>query len=243
MENIFSYTTTINSHDTDINGLVRPSCVLKYMQEAANYQTMLSKPSTDELREQGRFFVTSKLSMTIHQPLYAREQIKVSTWGCESKGAVFNRGHKIERDGELCAQMASAWALLDSETGSIVRVSEVNFDFGCEPPAQPTLPLKVKIPHEIPLYLLGERTVRYPDVDINSHMNNTVYADMLFGFLQDCTEKQVSALSINYLHEAPLGQTFKVYGNSFADLSYFRTILSDGKIGVEAEFRYSPLPE
>lgn len=55
----------------------------------------------------------------------------------------------------------------------------------------------------------------YPDVDMNRHMNNTVYIDMLYGFAGVDEDKQLRSASINYLHEAPLGTTFKVYGNSF----------------------------
>ena len=243
MNHYYTYHTIINSHDTDANGIVKPSAVLKYMQEAANLQLSVSKPSSDDLRADNRYFVASKISFTIYQTLYSWDEVDVSTWGCESKGAIFNRCSKIERNGELCAALSSSWALLDAENGAILRVSDVSFDFGTEPALQPELPLKVRIPKELPLHLVGERTVMYTDVDLNRHMNNTVYPDMLFGFVGDHADKQVRSVSINYLHEAPDGVTFKVYENSFADLSYFRTVLPDGSIGVEAEFRYTPLEQ
>lgn len=243
MDNRYTYHTIINSHDADLNGIVRPSAVLKYMQEAANLQLSVSKPSSDDLRAAGRYFVASKISFTIHQSLYSWDEIDVSTWGCESRGATFNRCSKIERKGELCASLSSAWALLDAENGAILRVSDVTFDFGTERALTPEIPLKVRIPKELPLHLFGERTVMYPDVDMNRHMNNTVYIDMLYGFAGVDEDKQLRSASINYLHEAPLGTTFKVYGNSFADMSYFRTVLPDGTVGVEAEFKYEPLCE
>lgn len=240
METEYSYTTVINSHDCDAAGFVRTSCILKYLQEAANYQTEYSHPSTDELRAQGRYFVATKLSLTVHEPLYAWDEIRVSTWACPSRGATFNRCSKIERAGEVCATLVSAWALLDT-AGEILRVSDVEFDFGIGQPLRPELPLKVRIPQEIPLFLLGEHTVRYPETDINRHMNNTVYADMLHGYLKDCTARRVTAFSINYLHEAPIDSAFKIYGNAFADIGYFRTVFADGRTGVEAQFTYVPI--
>lgn len=237
MDNKYSYTTVINSHDTDAAGIVRTSCLLKYMQEAANYQTAYSHPSAHELREMGRHFVVTKLSLTVHTPLYAWDEITVSTWACPSKGATFNRCAQIERDGQVCATLTSAWALLDANTESIVRVNDVEFDFGCDEPIPQELPLKVRIPQEIPLRLLGEHTVRYRDIDVNGHMNNTVYADILYGFLKNCTEQRITALSVNFLNEAPFASTFKVYGNDFSSICYFRTVLPDGSVGVEAEAR------
>ncbi len=243
MKNEYSYTTIVNSHDTDIYGIVRPSCLLKYLQEAANYQIAYSHPSSEDLRAEGRHFVTSKLSLTVHEPLNAWDQIRVTTWACPSRGATFNRSSVIERDGQICATLASAWALLDATDNSIVRVSDVDFDFGVKAPVQPKLSLKVRIPREIPLYLIGEHTVGYADVDLNRHMNNTVYADVLYGHLKesDYADCRIAALSINYLHEAPFGSSFKIYSNSFAGLSYFRTVLADGNVGVEALFRFVPL--
>lgn len=79
MDNRYTYHTIINSHDADLNGIVRPSAVLKYMQEAANLQLSVSKPSSDDLRAAGRYFVASKISFTIHQSLYSWDEIDVST--------------------------------------------------------------------------------------------------------------------------------------------------------------------
>ncbi len=234
MENIYTYNTVVDTHDTDGAGLARPSALLKYIQEAANIQTALSTPSAEDLRDDGRYFVVTKLNLAVKEPLFPRDEITVSTWACPSKGVTFNRCGMIERDGQICATLTSAWALIDSVNGGFVRVSDVAFDFGEWESLPPSIPLKIRIPDEIPMRLLGEYTVSYRDTDVNGHMNNTVYADVLFGYLPDYVNKRLTDITINYLKEAPLGACFKIYGNEFSDICYFRTVLQDGSIGAEA---------
>ena len=238
MENRYSYKTVVDTHDADCAGYARPSALLKYIQEAANIQTSLSKPSAAGLRDEGKYFVVTKLVLSVKEPLYARDDITVSTWACPSKGVTFNRCGMIERDGEVCATLSSAWALIDSVKGGFVRVNDVSFDFGEREALPLSRPLKLRIPDEAEMRLLGEYTVSYRDTDVNGHMNNTVYADVLFSFIPDCMHKRLTALTINYLHEAPYGRSFKVYGAILPDSCYFRTILPSGEIGVEAYMEY-----
>ena len=48
--------------------------------------------------------------------------------------------------------------------------------------------------------------------------------------------KRVVNMAISYLHEAPLGQTLKVYSSKEDDGAfYIRTLLSDGSVNVEAQ--------
>lgn len=241
MENIYTYKTVVDTHDTDRAGYARPSALLKYIQEAANIQTSLSTPSARELREDGRYFVVTKLNLSVKEPLFPRDGITVSTWACPSKGATFNRCGMIEREGEVCATLTSAWALIDSVNGGFVRVSDVDFDFGEREPIPPSIPLKLRIPDEIPMRLLGEYTVSYRDTDVNGHMNNTVYADVLYSFLPRCTARTLTDMTVNYIREAPYGTAFKVYGNDVSDTCYFRTVLPSGEVGVEAIVRFKDI--
>ena len=51
----------------------------------------------------------------------------------------------------------------------------------------------------------------YSDVDINLHMNNTYYPDMLWGLIPDIQEKEVTSVNLRYQKEAPLGGEITIY--------------------------------
>ena len=68
------------------------------------------------------------------------------------------------------------WALLDLNTLELCRVGAVELHYGSDEPL--AISTRFRLP-AVPLEEVGTRTVRYSDVDVNNHMNNTRYPDML----------------------------------------------------------------
>jgi acyl-ACP thioesterase len=83
--------------------------------------------------------------------------------------------------------------------------------------------------------LVGEYTVTYRDTDVNGHMNNTNYADILCGCIPNMKQLRVKSIGINYSSEAVLNEELKIYMSKIDGKFYFRTIRSDGKTNIEAE--------
>jgi len=224
----------INSHDCDENGIVRASLVLRYMQETANRQLLRLGPTNDELRGRGVAFLLSRINMNLYRTLYAYEEIEVSSWACESRGVSFNRCYRITRGGEIIAEAASVWGLIGIEDHRICRVDEIELGFTTDEPLSLDAPKRVHIPRDLPLSLVGERLIVYSDLDVNRHMNNTNYPDMLCDYIPDMNQKRVTSMSISFAGEAKQGETLKVYMHENDGLHHFRTLRSDGSTNVEA---------
>ncbi|MBQ8175186.1 MAG: hypothetical protein IJ009_07285 [Clostridia bacterium] len=237
---IFRETFKVNSHSCDYNGIVRPGAVITYLQEAANLQLETYGPSDAEMREQGQFFVLSRLGMALSSPIRAYETLTAETWSAPSRGFSFLRCHRLLRGGEVICEACSVWALLGLEDKHPLRVDAYRPNFDDEPLSAFGMPDRVRV-DAARLSEVGKHTVRYVDTDRNQHMNNTVYADMLSGFL-DLHGVYVSRLSINYFHEAPIGMTLSVF-HAYANdgLHVFRTLREDGETNVEAAFTLADL--
>ncbi len=227
---------TINSHETDANGVLRPSALLRYMQEAANLQMHVFGPDMRSLvTEQNKTFVVSRLAVNVYADLFAWDEIEVTTWANPSPGAAFRRSTQARRDGVIVAEMISVFALVDLKTGRLCRTSDLKFGFDTDDSVLDIdEPESFRIPSDVEAALLGEHTVRYADVDYNMHMNNTVYPDVLCGFLPEMEKKRVLSFAIHYMHEAKPHETFKVYVGSDEDNYYVKTTLPGGAVGVEA---------
>jgi len=228
----------VNSHDVDACGVLRPSAMLKYMQESANLQCMQDGPSNDELRARGYGFVVSRMSVSVYEQLGAYDEISVASWPCESKGFTFVRCYEVRKGDMLIAEAYSTWALLNLNTRRPCRVTEIAEGYltgEFEPVVELDTPARIKMPDNSDMALCGEYTVSYRDIDVNRHMNNTVYLDLICGFLP-MEKKKVISFLISYQNEAPLGETLKIYTSSAEEGTYFiRTVRGDGKINVEAE--------
>lgn len=222
-------------HDLDINGIASASAVMRRMEEAAGRQYAAAGMPLGEMRNNNRVFILSKTCLSLYRPLYENDLIGVQTWAAESKGYSFNRCGRILRKDEIIAEWIAVFALIDPRDRRLLRVEDNPPPVETEEMLELDIPRRVLIPADLPMALRGEHTVSYADCDRNFHMNNTVYADLLCGFLPEMRERRVISLLINFLREAPLGTSFKVYHGENDGSHCFRTVLEDGKKGVEAQ--------
>lgn len=224
----------INTHDCDTEGYVRASLVQRYMQETANMQMKHDGPSNEELRDMNMAFLLSRINVNIYSPLFANDEIDVTSWGCESRGASFNRCYQIKRENEIVAEASSVWGLIGITDHRIVRVGEVEMHFGIDEPLEMDAP-RIRIPRDLELTFAGERPIVYSDLDRNHHMNNTNYPDMFCDFIPEMAGKRVTSMGISYVHEAPLGEILKVYTAKSNGVWHIRTVRSsDGLVNSEA---------
>lgn len=235
---VYTHRYTVKWHDTDANREVRPSKILMYMQETGNLQLEAYKKPLDELRDQdGLAFILSRISVQIMKPLHAYDQIEVETWVSESRGFSFNRYFRMRRGEEIIAEAASVWALVDIRDKHLVRAEEFLVPAPVDLPLQPDLPRRVHFSPAMPLTEVGERTIRYADIDYNGHMNNTNYPDMLCDFLPDVLQTRVTGFVLSYLHEGTFGHTLRVLRTETEGGYLFRTVDADGTVCLEAYVR------
>ena len=243
----------VSPHDTDICDVVRPSPLLRYFQEAAVRQFRMCGMPIETLRQQDKGFLVSRLGVRVYHPLHAYDEIEVSTWPCDSKLSSFNRCGRITRKGEVVAELTSVWALLCLSEKRLLRTTDLPLPFGNAEQLDIGLPSRLRIPAscEERLCEVGNCRVQYADVDVNRHMNNTNYPDMLFNVLPDPEQGRVLSFSISFLSEAPLGENVRILralddvpgtlavepGETGRQQTYFfRTKKENGTTGVEAAF-------
>lgn len=223
----------VGFHDTNARGELSPAAALRYMQETAYLQLHKLGPTPKELTESGRGFVLSRIALSFYRPIRAYEEIEVQSWTCESKGYSFNRCYRIIKDGVIAAEGSSVWALIDLGRRRPIKTADFTYNFECDEPLELDVPKSIKMPES--LRLVGEYTVAYSDTDTNLHMTNTRYPSLICDFIPDIKGKRVSNIAINFLGEAALGSTLKVYFAKYDDVAYVRTLGEDGTKNIEAE--------
>ena len=229
----------VNSHDEDCLGGIRPSAILRYMQECANLQLYHTGYSYKDLYDSGKAFILSRINASIYADLHPHEKIRAESWLSDCHGVVFNRLYKLFRGDDLVAEAASVWGLIGVEDKKIHRVTEIDTAVHSDDDTVDIDLPRRTVRRDAEFTLCGERTVYYADCDINGHMNNTVYADMLFSFTPEVKQKKncrVVSLNISYLSEAPLHEELKIYTAETDGIRCFRTVKSNGQINAEAEF-------
>ncbi|MCQ2456649.1 MAG: thioesterase [Clostridia bacterium] len=228
---------TLGTAETDINDIASPSVFLRYMQDAANRQMAEFGPSYESLLGEGKSFLISRVSLRIPSVLRAHDEFESSSHAVPSKGASFERYCRISRDGETVAESAAVWALVDVKSGSILRVRDVDSDYGAEPFPDGFSPERFRIPDGI-LTNVGEHVVGYADADHNGHMNNAKYPDILCSFVGSMKNRRVHKMDLRFVTEAPIGEKLSVFAGESDGFTYVRTVRQDGRVNAEARITF-----
>ncbi len=235
----FIYNTEVSSHDIDINGNAKPSSVLRYLQNAANKNFSEMGPSYNELIDNNLSFVVSRSAIKIYKTLKEDEKLTVETWATKNSGVIFPRSYRIKTGDEIAVESVMQWALINTKDKSFVKGSEFDVSvYGTDEVLELDMPKRFNIPKDLPLNPVGEKEVRYSDIDKNLHMNNTIYPNVLFDFIPNRENLFMSSLLINFVSEAPYGKNIEIYmseGEKEEDgiKYYFRTVI-EGKTNIEA---------
>lgn len=204
--------TRVFSYQTDLNSILKPSSALRFFQEIANEHCIFFNMDFQSLYEKDMMFLLIAVSVDFYKMPALNDEITLQTWSRGVKGIQFERPSRIiDKNGEVLAVASSKWILANTNTRKLLRPKE--FDFFNIPSYDLGYDLrdkKIIMPPD--LEYVGDRVVRYSDIDYNGHVNNSVYADFTLDFIpDDITNKRVSKLDIYFHSEALLGDKVKMY--------------------------------
>lgn len=202
----------VSSHDTDYNNYIRPSLLQRYLIETADHQMRDRRPTYYELFQDGKAFILTRISIEIYGQIKKYDHLDVQTWRCPEKGATFTRCFQVLCEGEVMVKGYSVWAVVNHATGRLCKTSEVDIsNYETEEPHEMNIPDRFRLPKDLEFVHVGDKTVFRSETDINRHMNNTYYADMLWNFIPDIEHKAVTSVNLRYQKEAPLGEKIQIF--------------------------------
>lgn len=231
-------------HDTDKNGFIYPSRLFVYLQETAHMHIASVGSSSESMHEKdGEGFWLTRICLDMTGEIHAYDEIEVETWASsDSRRFSFNRCFRVLKNGEVVCNAYSVWVLMRLSDMKPISVKDWHTEITHEDPVKPNAPIHARIPAETELRKVGERTILYSDIDINGHMNNTRYPNIIFDSLP--THGKLSELTISYMHEATEGEKLTLMCGSDADgVFYVRSLREDGNTNIEARVKMLPVEE
>lgn len=193
------------SYDLAGSGFVRPSAVLRRLQQIAREDLLSFGVSYQDMRDQNQAFVVSRMALSFERPLQGEVPVSLSTAANPAHGATFPRSFLIEDESGVLVRANSQWALLDFEKRSLLRASSFQWELPAFPDLSAGLPCErlAKPKDEVPVYSDIRRV--YPSMlDQNCHLNNCNYADLATDLLPYGIG-EVKELQIAFQHEAKVG--------------------------------------
>jgi len=212
---IYSQKFAIGSFDSDWHGNAKLTSICNYLQEIAGNHVDRIGQGLEDLNENNHAWVLSRLRIKIIRPAKWKESIRIETFPTGIKGLFGARDFRIfDADNKVIALASSNWLVVDVNSHRPIRPHEVvkNMPLGNYPEVFEK-ELGKLAPLSQDAELIEEIKVHYSDIDINRHVNNVKYLKWLIDALpiETLTEKPVSELEINFLHELKLGEQIQIF--------------------------------
>ncbi len=207
MQSVYEWSFTIDSYMVDENRRLRPSFQLKLQQEVGERHFASTGLGYAALYEQGLVFVLTRLSTRILRAPMMDERVTLQTWHRGAKGAQFFRCYRfVSETGESLIESVSAFSLVDPVEHKLLRPSAFDkFDVPEVGDTLPHCPDPARIRCE-GLTEVATHRVRWSQIDVNRHLNNTEYANLLCDYAPGgMTGKRVTGMELCYHHEAKEG--------------------------------------
>ena len=229
-EKVFSVTDNMCGQNT----YMKPSGVLDVLQSIAGEHANLLGIGFDDVIKKNLCYIIARNKYDMLKPIKRFTNIRVKTWPATPAKIDLDRYYEIyDADtNELLLTGVSKWLLIDITTRRIARTSNVEFPND----------IYEKVLYEsfdklrfdgISFEESYDFVVRFSDLDLNNHMNNTKYAEAL---VYD-QEKVVNHFEINYISEVVRGDILNIYYQKDNNEAKFQGITND-KVSFTAYYTY-----
>ena len=191
----------------------------------------------DVTMSQGLLWVFCRVYVRFHKAPEYLSNATFKTWPGARKAFLFPRFGKLQNEkGEVLAELSSIWALIHEDTRKLEmrpNLGDVDQTTGDE------IPLPGKVVAK-PCTLKSRRRIEYSDLDLNGHMNNVRYIELLLNLHEPrfYEEKMITELLIQYETEIKPEEVVEVLADE--DITYVRGVVGD-RVCFEANLTYGPV--
>lgn len=211
----------------DHRGAVRLSWLLAAAQQASMEHCTAAGIGDSYFRDKGLVFLLAKLSLDIPQMPMGGQELALFTQPNLPYRAQYRRITNFSAPGgTLLAAMDARWVLVDIHSRKLLRKlpDGVEFPFLA---AEELPDLRPLCPGE--LTPCEQVTVRFSMLDVNGHMNNAVYGDLVCNVLEPqlMTDRRLRKVEVFYHREARLGDVIALATHLADDRFFIRGTIGD----------------
>jgi acyl-ACP thioesterase len=208
------YEYHINSYFTDLKKQISIPALFYLLQESAIVHAENHNFGWTTMSENNLFWALSRIKVQIDELPAWEDSIFVETWSKGPDTIMANRDFEVySSNGTKILSATSAWLMLDTKTRKPQRIALMLDKFPARYERSALNVRLEKLPqHNIRTGNYPVNTVYYSAIDINGHVNNTLYIQWVIdAFPVDyILSHDVCDIEVNYLQEAMLNQQYYV---------------------------------
>ena len=220
---IYEKKVLIRSEQVDMTRRLRMSDLFRLLEEASIAHTEQLGCTRDKTLDRGLLWIITRQTVEIDELPAYDDEIIVRSWQGEMQHVFFPRFYEIERAGEILVKGQALWMLMKEDDRSMVMPEDYDISIPGRPDADDMVLPAIVIPKDAEEKASHRLPTRFSQIDINGHMNNTRYFDVIDDLLWgDGDPSSVPhAVLANYLSELRLGDDYSLNCYKKDDALYF----------------------
>lgn len=211
--NFYTETATVLNADADFRSLLKPSALLRYVEQVSADHARTFGMTDQFFKDHGVAFLVGKQALKFDRVPQRAEKLTLLTRAEASRrGSVKRITTVTDAEGKQVAMVDCRWIVVSLAEGRILREPGWTVEGFWNETVEGELLLQLHKCRE-GLTSAGEWTVRYSQCDLNGHLNNAFYLDLVCDALplEVVRKGPVTFASINYHREIPMGETVEVF--------------------------------
>ncbi len=202
----------VATFEVDAQSEMKLSTMLRICQETSEKHLSTLGVGYEKLKADGMVFLIVKSESTIYRMPAHGEELRIITRPQGVVRAEFYRDYEFYSGEEKIAWVMQSSVAANTQTHRILHPKQFaayGLDASANGVTNHTLS-RMKL-GELPF--LGERVIRYSDLDYNGHLNNAIYGDIFYDFLPGgMMGKRLEKVQINFVNESLLGESLRIFG-------------------------------
>lgn len=213
MEHLLESLFKVKAFDVDSNNRIKVSTVFDYFQDAASNHAEQLNFGYEDLLPKKLFWVLSWAKIEFSRFPGFMDEVKIQTWGKMQHKLYSMRDFLlIAKEDEIICRATTGWLLLDLKT---LRPKILDQEFPdvihwYEKSALTDLPGKFPLVDE--KSKVYTQKIKYSDIDLNQHVNNAKYVELLL----DCYESDfhknhfMKSITVSFMSETKYGERLEL---------------------------------
>lgn len=209
----FTKELTVRLKDCDAAGRMKLSCIMDEMQEIASDHMDVLSVGRGDLKKENMAWIIARIHIVAKRIPRVDERIVMETYMKAADGIYCPRYTRFtDEKGERILTAATFWLIFGTDRKRVLPPRYLGDLTGKVSglPAEPECTQRMRL--TAPLSPAGEHTVRWTDLDLNGHMHNTKYADLVCDLFSGDVMRsaQIADFDISYMREAKEGMTLSM---------------------------------
>lgn len=209
---VFKHDFYIGLKDLNAKNQLKNKSILEFLENIACMHSDSVNLGFKSINKTGITWVLLDWQLEIvKRPCYG-EKLEIHTWTQYTKSFFSYRDFEVYVEGELCAKATSKWLLLNINTQKPERITEFLINKYEPEENQSVFNIKEleKLKEQSQYDSESEYQVKRLDIDINGHMHNLNYMDVVYEMLSDDDYiNEPNYVRITYKKEIKIGEKVK----------------------------------